>query len=160
MVWFIECLCSMLLWMHPFYVSMTDLNFNDKDKTLEVSVRIFTDDFENTLRKYHTEKIDILHPTNKALMNEYVSSYVQNHLQISVNNRKVSLEFLGYEQEEESIWSYFQVSNISSVQKIEIENSLLYELTSNQINLVHAKAGSKERSSRLDYPNTHLLFSF
>jgi hypothetical protein len=150
----------MLLWIHPFFVSMTDLNFNDKDKTLEVSVRIFTDDFENTLRKYHKDKIDILHPANKTLMNEYVSNYLKNHLQISINNSQVSLEFLGYEQEEESIWSYFQVSNITSIQKIEIENSLLYELTHNQINLVHAKVGSKEQSSRLDYPNTHLLFSF
>ncbi|HXL58320.1 MAG TPA: DUF6702 family protein, partial [Chitinophagaceae bacterium] len=44
--------------IHPFFVSMTDINYNSKEKELEISVRIFTDDFENTLRKYHSTKID------------------------------------------------------------------------------------------------------
>ena len=41
--------------IHPFFVSMTDINYNDNNKSLEISVRIFTDDLENTLRKYQTQ---------------------------------------------------------------------------------------------------------
>ena len=36
---------------------MTDIKYNPSDKDLEISVRIFTDDLENVLRKYTTTKV-------------------------------------------------------------------------------------------------------
>ena len=107
--------------VHPFYVSMTDINYNDNTRSLEISVRIFTDDFENTLRKYHTEKIDILHPANKEQMNNYVNEYIQQHLQIKLNDKAVKLNFIGYEQQSESIWTYFEVTNVDKVSKVNIK---------------------------------------
>ena len=35
---------------HPFFVSVTEINHNAKDKTIEIACKIFTDDFE-TLSK-------------------------------------------------------------------------------------------------------------
>src|SRR5262245_18004787 len=101
--------------IHPFFVSMTDINYNSKEKELEISVRIFTDDFENTLRKYHSEKIDILHPADIRQMNGFVNDYIQKHLQLKLNSSPVQMSFLGYEQHSESIWSYFEVKNVNNV---------------------------------------------
>ena len=146
--------------IHPFFVSMTDINYNSKDKELEISVRIFADDFENALRKYHTAKIDILHPANQQEMNDFVNDYIQKHLQLKVNGQPVQINFDGYEQQSESIWSYFEVKNITNVQKIEIVNSLLHDYNSNEINMLHVKANNKEFSYKLDYPDTNASFSF
>ena len=42
--------------LHPFHVSTTEINQNAKDKILEISCRIFTDDFESILEKnYKTQ---------------------------------------------------------------------------------------------------------
>ena len=150
--------CTQL--MHPFFVSMTDLNLNNETHKLEVSERIFTDDFENTLRKNYTGKIDILHPQNQQQMNDFVADYVRKHLQIKVNGKAVELKFAGYEQEEESIWAYFEIGNISSVQKIEMNNSILHDYNSNQINIIHVKVNDKEKSLKLDYPATNAAFEF
>src|SRR6266487_3798575 len=111
--------------IHPFFVSMTDINYNTKEKELEISVRIFTDDLENTLRKYHNTKIDILHPADQQQMNGFVNDYIQKHLQLQVNGQPVQMSFLGYEQQSESIWTYFEVKNVAGVQKVSIDNSLL-----------------------------------
>jgi undecaprenyl pyrophosphate synthase len=146
--------------IHPFFVSMTDINFNEKDKELEISVRIFADDFENTLRKYHTTKIDILHPADQQEMNGFVTEYIQKHLQLKVNGQPVQINFAGYEQQSESIWAYFEVKNITSVQKIDVTDSLLYDYSANQVNLVHVRANNKELSYKLDYPNASTSFSF
>ena len=81
---------------HPFFVSMTDINYNSKDKELEISVRIFTDDLENTLRKYHNSKIDILHPADQEQMNAFVYEYIQKHLQLKVNDKAVDMNFVIY----------------------------------------------------------------
>src|SRR5258706_15233674 len=110
--------------VHPFFVSMTDINYNDNSKSLEISVRIFTDDFENTLRKYHQQKIDILHPANQEQMNGYVRDYIQQHLQMKVNDKAVQLSFVGYEQQSESIWTYFEINKVDKVNKVEIVNNL------------------------------------
>ena len=95
---------------HPFYISMTDVNYNDKSHELEISVRIFTDDFENTLRKQHKEiNIDIEHPSNQTQMNGFVNDYIQKHLFFTVNGKPMPISFSGYERENESIWTYLEI---------------------------------------------------
>jgi hypothetical protein len=146
--------------VHPFFVSMTEINYNNKDKELEISVRIFTDDFENTLRKYHTNKIDILQPADQEQMNAFVNEYIQKHLQLKVNDHSVQMSFVGYEQQSESIWTYLEVKNITGVQKLNITNSILHDYNNNEINMIHAKVSDKEQSTKLDYPETTVLFNF
>lgn len=147
--------------LHPFFVSMTDFNYNNANKELEISVRIFTDDFENTLRKNHPGiKIDILHPTDKTQMNSFVYDYIQKHLQLQLNGKAVQMSFVGYEQQSESIWTYLEVKDVNSVQQLHVINSLLHDYTENQINMMHIKAGSAEKSDKLDYPETEAEFKF
>ena len=38
--------------VHPFFVSVTEINHNAGDKNLEISCKIFTDDFEAALAEY------------------------------------------------------------------------------------------------------------
>lgn len=146
---------------HPFFISMTDVNYNDKSHELEVSVRIFTDDFENTLRKQHSGvNIDIEHPANQAQMNGFVNDYIQRHLLFTVNGKPATLSFTGYEKENESIWTYFEIKDVSAVQKIGISNSLLHDYNEGQINIIHVKANGTEKETKLDYPESKAEFGF
>lgn len=146
---------------HPFFISMTDVNFNNNSQELEVSIRIFTDDFENTLRKHHSDvNIDIAHPANKTQMNAFVNDYIQKNVSFVVNGKPAVMSFAGYEQEQESIWTYFEVRNVSSVQKIAVVNTLLHDYNTNQINLIHVKANGKEANGKLNFPDSKADFSF
>jgi hypothetical protein len=138
---------------HPFYISMTEINYNNKNNTVEVSVRIFTDDFEKTLRKNCNCKVDLLTPQDKKAMEKLVNIYVLKHLQIKVNGQLQNLEFAGYQLEEESIWNYFVIKNIQQVKGIEINNTLLHDYREEQINMLHIKANGKEQTDKLDYPD-------
>ncbi len=144
--------------LHPFYVSMTDIAYNAGNRSLEISVRIFTDDFEGTLRKNYTGKVDLIHPQDKNRMNQEVSDYIVKHLQLQANGKPVPLSFVGYEQQEESTWCYFEAPNIGSVQQLKVTNSLLHDYNTNQLNMLHFKANGHEESSKLDYPNTEVTF--
>ena len=44
---------------HPFHVSTTEINHNTSDKTLEISCKVFTDDFESALTKQYHTKADL-----------------------------------------------------------------------------------------------------
>jgi len=139
--------------MHPFFVSMTDVKYNDRDKDLEISVRIFTDDFENVLRKYTTTKVDILHPENQDQMNQEVYNYLKGKLKIQVNGMPVQYHFIGYEQKSESIWTYLEADNVPLPKKIKFVNTILQDLTADQINLMQVKVMDKVQNTKLDYPN-------
>jgi len=139
---------------------MTDINYNSKGKAVEVSVRIFTDDFEKTLRKNCNCKVDLLKPVDKAAMEKLANDYIVRHLQVNVNGQIQKLEFTGYQQEEESIWSYFVIRNVDRVNRIDIRNNLLHDYKDEQINMVHVKANGKEQSDKLDFPETHFKMEF
>jgi hypothetical protein len=151
---------SMVSSVHPFFISMTDINHNPTHKSLEVSVRIYSDDFEQALRKNCRCTVEIMKPADQSAMSKTVSSYIVNHLQIKVDGQPASLQFAGYQQEEGSTWSYFEVKNVPSFKKLEVNNSLLYDYKEEQVNMVHLKAYGKEKSDKVDYPERNLVFTF
>jgi phosphopantothenoylcysteine synthetase/decarboxylase len=145
---------------HPLFVSVTEIEHNAKDKTLEISCKIFTDDFEKTLRQTYKGTVDLVKPADKTAMNKLVSDYVQKHLQISADGKKTTLQFLGYEQEEEGIVSFYQVNNIASVKKIDVTNNILYEYKKEQMGIIHATVGGNRKSTKLNNPDSNTGFEF
>jgi hypothetical protein len=137
---------------HPFYISMTEINYNNTSKTVEVSVRIFTDDFEKTLRKNCNCKVDLLASQDKKGMERLAADYIVKHLQIKVDGQAKNLEFVGSQQEQESTWNHFMIKNISQVKRLEINNKLLHDYSEEQINMLHIKVNGKEQTDKLDYP--------
>jgi hypothetical protein len=150
----------LILLLHPLYITVTDINHNAKDKTLEISCKMFTNDFEAALEKTTHGKVDLSDAKNKTATDKLIADYVQKHLQLKVDGRPAVIQFVGSEKEEDGTWSYFQVSNIPSVKKIEVTNSLLYDNFNQEINIMHASAGGVKKSTRLDYPDSAASFEF
>jgi hypothetical protein len=146
---------------HPFYVSMTDINYNSSSRSLEIGVRIFTDDLEKTLRKnYPGSKVELMNPTDKKAMEKMIAAYVNRKLQITADDQPVTLQCIGFERVEESIWSYYEAVNQPAPKTVRITNTLLYDYKKEQTNMVHIKTAGKEETRSLVYPNNSLIFRF
>lgn len=145
---------------HPFYITVTEINHNAGDKNLEISCKIFTDDFETALSKSNGVKIDLFNPKDRQAAEKQIASYIKKHFVIKLDNKPVVLEFVGFERENEAVWSYLQVSDIQAPKKIDISNSLLYESFAQQINLIHVSVGGNRKSTKLNYPDSNALFQF
>jgi hypothetical protein len=145
---------------HPIYVSVTNIEHNAKDKALEISCKIFTDDFEQTLRQTYKTHVDLLGAKDKTAMNNIVSDYVKKHLLIKVDGKPVALQFLGYEQDEEGIMSYYQVNDIPSLKKLEITDNILFEYKKEQISIIHVTLNGNRKSGRLINPEEKTSFEF
>lgn len=146
--------------LHPIYVSVTELEHNALEKTLEISCKIFTDDFEKVLRQNYKASVDLLKPKDKAAMDKLVADYVQKHLMVSIDGKKTELEFLGYEQQEEGIISYYQVKNIATVKKVVVFNNLLYEYKKEQMGIMHCTVNGNRKSTRLNNPDNTCIFQY
>ena len=145
---------------HPIFVSVTEIEHNAKEKTLEVSCKIFTDDFEKTLRKAYNTHVDLLLAKHKPAMDKLVNDYVQKHLKIMVDGKQIVLKYMGYEQIEEGIYSYYQADNISGVKKITVTDNILYEYKDEQINLLHITVNGNRKSTKLNNPDDKVVMEF
>jgi len=134
---------------HPIFVSVTEIEHNTKDKTLEVSCKIFTDDFEKTLRATYKTHVDLLDEKVKPAMDKLVNDYVQKHLKIAVDGKFVALKYLGFEKIDEGIYSYYQADNITIPKKIEVTDNVLLEYNEQQMNIVHIIVDGKRKSAKL-----------
>jgi hypothetical protein len=146
---------------HPIYVSVTEIELNTPQKNLEISCKLFTDDFEKVLRTQYKTIVDLINPgARKAAMDKLVSEYVQAHLKITADGRQLNLRYLGYEIIEEGVQSYFEVPNIDKLKNIAVFNNLLYEYNEQQMGLIHVTVNGNRKSTKLNYPETKASLSF
>lgn len=146
--------------LHPFYASVTEINHNAREKTLEISCKVFADDFEKILEDMHHTPLDIYKPANREQLQVFMRDYLLQHLQIMLDGKPVRLSFLGYETEEQSAWCYLQVTSVEAPHRVDIDNDIFYETYHSQINIMHVMVGGKRQSTKLDYPDTKASFNF
>lgn len=145
---------------HPFFISVTEINHNAADNTLEVSCKIFTDDLEGALKKSLGATVDLSSTAQQERANTLINQYIQQHLQIGANGKAVPLKFIGWERELESVYCYFEGAGVAAVKKLDISISLLQDFTQEQINIIHATAGGHRQSIKLNYPATAASFRY
>lgn len=145
---------------HPLHVSVLEINHNSAEKTLEISCRIFTDDFEKVLGQNYKTRIDLINPPDRPAMEKLVKDYVLKHIKIDLDGKTISPNFLGYEKDNDAVYSYFEVTQVPTVKKLVIENLLMHDLFEDQINLMHVTVGGNRKSGKLNYPDKEAVFNF
>ena len=146
--------------IHPFFVSVVEINHNPSEKTLEISCKIFTDDFQKALGKISNSSVDLINPKDRAATEKLISTYISDHLSLVADNKPVTFRYLGYEISEDAAWCYLQADHISSVKNLDISNKILHDFTDKQINIIHATVNGGRKSSKLEYPKSSVSFSF
>ncbi|MEP6949933.1 MAG: DUF6702 family protein [Ginsengibacter sp.] len=146
--------------MHPFYVSVTQIQENAKERILEITCKIFTDDFEKDLRKDFNTHVDLLNQADKPAMGKLVNEYIRTHLQVSVDGKPSLLQYVGYEQDEEAVECYFQVNNIAVNKSLAIIDNILFDYKPEQVNIVHVTVKGTRKSMQLVNPDSRASFDF
>lgn len=146
---------------HPLHVSVVEINHNKEDKTLEVSCKIFTDDFEKILTKNYKAKVDLTNPVSKPAMDSLVKKYIFSHLSITVNGKPVALSYVGFETQTDASYAYVEVDNVAAMNKMEVATNLMYDMYEDQMNIIHATiSGTNRQSNKITFPATNMVFNF
>ena len=145
---------------HPFFISVTEIQYNDSAKTLEISSKMFTDDLETVLTKSFHEKPNLFRVNDRDAANRQLATYFNQHLSIIINGKKTAMKFLGFERENEAVWSYLESENVHLPKSVGIVNNMLYESFDTQIHLVHITVRGERKSSKLVNPQDKLNFDF
>src|SRR5687767_7593625 len=95
--WFLGLLIS----AHPFFISVTEVNHNAKEKTLEISCKIFADDMEDVLKKAYKVPVDLSDPKRQDQNNKPIEMYIRQNLSMMADGKTVAYQYLGFEKEKE-----------------------------------------------------------
>lgn len=140
---------STFLVVHPFHVSVSDVNYNRETGTVEITHKIFLDDLENALNRSSESKVDIIKSAAKSELNDRLVNYLNNHFSINIDGEKIPLDFIGSEIQADAIWIYQESPAIKGFSEISVKNTVLFEMFEDQTNLVHIKNGKSTKSLRL-----------
>ncbi len=145
---------------HPFYVSVLEVNHNREDKSLEISSKVFTEDLEEILRKNYKSSVDLANKSQEPANARLIQDYLSKHLSFLVDGKPVKMNYVGFEIDGESIYTYFELPGVPSLKKLDINNSILHDFKPEQINIMHITVNGSRKSYKLDFPKTQASFSF
>jgi len=145
---------------HPYFLSMTEIKYNAGTSSLEVSVKVFTNDMEEAMRKAYNTEVNLFKPKNQDMENRLVSDYVRKNVLIAVNGKPVAMQMVGYEKEEDAVWVFLESGRVEKPTKMEVDDKLLYASFPAQINMVSVEVGSNRQSAKASNPESKFSFSF
>ena len=146
--------------MHPFFVSVIDINHNEKEATIEISVRCFTNDLEKMIAADTKTTIDLSAPSQKNKGDALLKAYLTKRLNLSVNGNKSTLDYVGFEIQKESTWTYFEIKNIKQLSQLNVLCEILFGVNDQQINIFHVNAKGVRKSYELIFPKNTTQFNF
>jgi hypothetical protein len=128
------------------------MTFNEDAKRVEVQQRIFYDDLEKALQfRLDDPKFDILNPSESVLSYDSLFlAYMNDHINININDKEIELSLLEYEISDDAVVLYLFKSNVKKVEKVEILSHILFEIFSDQDNVISINAYGKRKSQKFN----------
>ena len=139
-----------LLSLHPIHLSVSEINYSEKDKALQITSRIFIDDLETSIRKkLNQPELDILKPANGQTTDQLVTAYLNDHFKVKLDGKPQKLNYLGHEIEDAAIICYIEIEHVKKFSVIDVLNNIIQETHDDQSNLVHVTYTGPVKSLRL-----------
>ena len=146
--------------VHKFYVTVTKVEHSTVNKSLQITTRIFIDDFQKVLKIRYDLNEELTTEKNTEEVTQLMATYLKKKLKIWVNGELKTFDFIGKKYEDDVTVCYLEIKGVEKVGSLEIENAILYELEEDQQNLVHVKIGNQRRSLLLVKQNDKGLLKF
>jgi uncharacterized protein DUF6702 len=146
--------------IHPFHVSVCEIEHDIETKALQISQRVFLDDLEETLNHVYGIQIDIVNPDNNQFRDSLVEDYILKHLIVTVNGKHRERAYLGHEIEKDVLWSYIEYYGVKKMKTISITNTVFFELYDDQNTIIHMKHNGTTKSKRVTQKKPTESFEF
>lgn len=146
--------------IHPYHVGSVEINYNSKTKTFEISAKFFLDDLENSLNAKYNKTLHFVEEKSKAGLDQALENYFAEYFKLKSNNKFLKINYLGFEEDKESVNVYLESEATEMPKKVETAVSLLYSFFDDQMNIVHIIVNGERKSSKLNYPDRYLYQMF
>jgi len=121
------------------------VEYNPDTDRFEVSIKVFTDDFEAALKKATNENLLLSDKAMRKKIDEACLNYLEQNFFFLKKNKMLRQIFLGYEAGAEETWLYIEIKG-APVGMLTIKNTVLMEVYKDQVNILHLKVEGNSQS--------------
>ena len=108
-------------------------------------VKVFADDFEFALKKM-ASGIKLNPDNNADLVDSLTKKYFQKNLVFKSNERDLPFDYLGKIYRNDLLVAYLEILLDSTVINFDVKNTLLFDFTDDQKNILHFRSQGRRRS--------------
>ena len=132
--------------LHAYHSTITELRYNAAKKQLELSVKVFTDDFEKAISQGQPTHVNLTEAGPRPLV--LATAYLQRTLQLSTPaGAPLQLQVLGMQAENDGYWFYCKAPLPGPISGVKLRQTVLLDAFSDQMNIVNIEAGGKKQSA-------------
>ena len=131
---------------HKYYISFTKIDYSEKNKALQITMRVFIDDLQNALDDQFRINTELDTKKEIADSDDYISKYISDKFMVKVNGQEIGYNYLGKKYDSDAVKLYIEIENIDQIESIEIQNRVLMELFSDQQNIIKLNINKKKKS--------------
>lgn len=120
---------------HDFHASVTQMQYDPKEQVFEISIRIFTDDFEKVLSAESNSKVNLSDShKNDALIEKYIRAHFAY---INPQKQAKPIKYVGHEIEADANWLYLEMPYAEPFRGGQLKQNVLMEYFDDQVNMVN-----------------------
>lgn len=146
--------------IHKYYIALTEIEFKEESKSVEMIMNVFIDDIESVIDKEYDINSQLSYKEEIKNVDYYFKTYLKKHFKISINDQSKNYQYIGKEYDGNIVYFYLEIKDISNITKLEIHNSLLVESFEQQQNIIKVKINKQRESLFLTKTKTNGLLIF
>jgi hypothetical protein len=131
---------------HKYYVSVSNVKYSSKAKSLQMVTRFFIDDLQEVLNARNTTPVSLGIKDEIEQHYPAIQRYLNSKLSIQVKDQEYKPQFLGAEYENDQIVLYIEFQTGSAPSDINMTFKAFFELFKDQKNLVHFKIKGQRKT--------------
>ena len=131
------------IYCHSFHASISSFDCKKNTSTIEITMKLFTDDIEYALRSLENSDLVLDSKANLHNIDSLIFSYIKMNFVLLLNNKKTELLWIGKEIDNDITWCYLEIENIDKLFELKIKNSLFFSFFDDQLNICHFYCSDK-----------------
>ncbi len=131
---------------HKQYYSLTTLDYNTKEKSIQITMQLFTDDMELAMNQEFEKNYELGTHRELAQADASIKLYLSERFQIRVNGNNTPFDFVGKEYEKDVMYVYLEIKPIEKIQNLQIQNKVLIDTYPEQKNIIKVNYLKQQKS--------------
>ena len=146
---FFIVVCTVLLSAfipHKFYVTTTSLRFVESNNSFQITSRLFIEDIESILVQSSIPDFKLAPDNDESVVDSLLTNYFEDNLIFTSVENEFKINFLGKEYKDDMMVCYLELKFDKLDENINIQNTLLFDFSEEQKNIIHYRNGNQRKS--------------
>lgn len=125
---------------HKYHTSLTQLRHNHETKSLEIEMRVFSEDLETMVSQRAKQRVSLEQDRAKTI----VAAYVKERFKLSKDAKQLDLKWVGMDIGVRETWLLLEAPFEGDLHGWQLMNAMLFEIGHQQVNTVNISDGDRK----------------